>query len=82
MLDTRCYPVESPDAIYPSDLSRGIPVMKYTENNLTAAVAHDAGDYRTVVMGFPFESVVGVRAKASLMRCVLEYLCPKQVKNN
>lgn len=82
MLDTRCYPVESPDAIYPSDLYRGIPVMKYTENNLTAAVAHDAGDYRTVVMGFPFESVVGVRAKASLMRCVLEYLCPKQVKNN
>ena len=82
MLDTRCYPVESPDAIYPSDHSRGIPVMKYTENNLTAAVAHDAGDYRTVVMGFPFESVVGVRAKASLMRCVLEYLCPKQVKNN
>lgn len=77
-LNEDCYVVESPDSFYPSDPSRGATIMRYGENNLIAATAFDAGAYRTVVLGFPFETIVGEASKASLMRQILKFFTEKQ----
>ena len=55
-LNSECYAVESPDAIEPS-VPEACTVMRYEENNLSAAVAYAGSDYRTFVMGVPFETL-------------------------
>lgn len=50
-----CYPVESPDGIEPSG-ENSWTFMRYTDNNLSAAIAHD-GPYKTCVLGFPIEAI-------------------------
>ena len=47
------YPVTSPDCILP--MSPAFPVMTYATGNASAAVAYQGSDYRTFIMGFPFE---------------------------
>ncbi|MDO5036197.1 MAG: xanthan lyase [Porphyromonas sp.] len=53
-LSPTMYRVESPDAIEP--MSGAVTIMRYSENNLSAAVAYEAG-FRSVVLGFPLESI-------------------------
>ncbi len=72
-LNDKTYAVESPDAIRASD-SRGFTWMRYGENGLPAAIASDRGNYRTVVMGFPLETVTTVQERTSLMSRIMEYL--------
>ncbi len=72
-LNDKTYAVESPDAIRASD-SRGFTWMRYGENVLPAAIASDRGNYRTVVMGFPLETVTTVQERTSLMSRIMEYL--------
>ena len=81
------YAVESPDALTPS-ATDAVPVIIYDENSLTAATAmvrteakpsdsHSAAaptTYRTVVIGFPFESIDGAENRAVLMRSLLDFL--------
>lgn len=74
-----CYVVESPDSFYPSDDKRGCTFMRYTENNLIGGTALNAGGYRTVVIGFPFETIHGGDARASLMKQVLDFLDNRQM---
>lgn len=68
-----CYAVESPDSFYPADDKKGATIMRYTENNLIAGTAFDNYAYRTVVIGFPFETVKTDAARAGLMRQVLDF---------
>lgn len=72
-LNDKFYAVESPDAIKASD-SNGFTWMRYSENNLPAAIASDRGGYRTVVMGFPLETVDTAAGRASLMERIARYL--------
>ncbi len=72
-LNDRQYAVESPDAVRASD-DRGFTWMRYGENGLPAAIASDRGGYRTVVMGFPLETVTTVQERTSLMSRIMEYL--------
>ena len=72
-LNDKQYAVESPDAIRASD-DRGFTWMRYGENGLPAAIASDRGNYRTVVMGFPLESVTTAQERRSLMSRIMEYL--------
>lgn len=65
------YVVESPDAIEPT--SGGVTFMRYGENNLSAATAYDAG-FRSVVLGFPLESIEEERDLAQLMSELLRFL--------
>jgi len=71
--DADCYAVESPDSFYASDKKRGCTIMRYGENNLVAGTAFDAGAYRTVVLGFPFETVSDASARESLMKQILTF---------
>ena len=67
------YSVESPDGILPSG-KNGITILKYTDNNMSAAVASDMGTYRSVVAGFPLETVEDATVRNLLMKNVLNYL--------
>ena len=75
-LNSECYVVESPDSFYPAD-ERGATIMRYSENNLIAGTATDFGTYRTVVIGFPFETIAGASPRASLMKQVLNFITKK-----
>ena len=72
-LNDKTYAVESPDAIRASD-DRGFTWLRYGENGLPAAIASDRGNYRTVVMGFPLETVTTSQERTSLMTRIMEYL--------
>lgn len=72
-LNADCYAVESPDSFYPADDDKGATIMRYSENNLIAGTAYDAGAYRTVVIGFPFETIDAADARISLMTQILNF---------
>jgi len=74
-LNDKIYAVESPDAIRASD-DHGFTWMRYGENGLPAAIASDRGNYRTVVVGFPLETVTTVQERTSLMSRIMEFLKP------
>jgi hypothetical protein len=48
--------------------------MRYGENGLPAAIASERGGYRTVVMGFPLETVTTAQERTSLMSRIMDYL--------
>lgn len=72
-LSPECYAVESPDSFYPADTAKGATFMRYTENNLVAGTVFDNGNYRTAVMGFPFETIKDAGSRAHLMKQVLDF---------
>ena len=57
----------------PAD-DRGQTYMRYGENNKPAAVAVDCGTYRTVVMGFPLETVVEPGLRDAIVGDVMRFL--------
>ncbi len=71
-VDPAIYAVEAPDAIEPAD-STGATVLRYTENNMSAAVA-SRGACPAVVFGFPFETILTREDRDAVMRAVLRYL--------
>ena len=66
------YPVTSPDCILP--MSPAFPVMTYAIGNTPAAVAYQGSDYRTFVMGFPFESIREETSRNVIMASILRFL--------
>ena len=54
-LDAPVYAVESPDAINPAG-EGAYTIFRYPENNISAGVAYQ-GAYKTVVLGFPVETL-------------------------
>ncbi|MCC8118816.1 MAG: xanthan lyase [Bacteroidales bacterium] len=73
-LNPDMYAVESPDSFYAPDKAKGATIMRYTENNLVAGTAYNPGRYRTVVLGFPFESIRQADGRNLLMRQILKFL--------
>ncbi len=72
-LNEDCYVVESPDSFYPANENRGCTFMRYTENNYVAGIAVDFDTYRTVIMGFPFETIKTAEQRATLMHQILNF---------
>ena len=70
--DPDVYAAEAPDAIEPAD-STGATVLRYAENNMSAAVA-SRGACPRVVFGFPFETIRSRDERDAVMRAVLRYL--------
>ena len=73
--DSTIYRVESPDAIEPIN-QQGHTVMRYSENNLSAAVA-TKGTYNTYILGVPFESILSKSCRDTLMNKILTLLLEK-----
>ncbi len=71
-LNDKTYAVESPDAIKASD-NRGSTWLRYSENNIPAGIVSDRGNYRTVVMGFPFEVITSEQQRDSMMADIIRW---------
>lgn len=65
------YSVEAPDAIEPSGIG-AVCAFRYSENNTSAGVAFN-GNYKTVALGFPFETIVSEKNRNHLMEQILNY---------
>ncbi len=70
-LNEDCYVVESPDGIVPA-CEEAYTAMRYAENNISAAVAYD-GEYKTFVMGVPFETLRTASEREELMKSILDF---------
>lgn len=75
-MNPEVYAVESPDAIEPVD-DHGYTFMRYSENNLSAGVAYE-GNYKTCILGLPFESIINAKSRDEIMKSVLDFLMPKE----
>ncbi len=74
-LNEKQYVVESPDAIEPAN-NAAFTIMRYSENNLSAGVAYK-GDYKTCILGFPFESIRCEGEREDLMKQILTFFFEK-----
>lgn len=75
-LNTEMYVVESPDAVEP--VGEGShTVMRYAENNLSAAIASSAQGYKTMVLGFPIETIEGEVSRTEMMKNILDFMFEK-----
>lgn len=65
------YSVEAPDAIEP--FGKGaLCSFRYFENNSSAGVSY-SGNYRTVILGFPFETITDEDKRNLLMKEILNF---------
>lgn len=71
-LNSVSYAVESPDAVEPVG-ENSYTIFRYTENNLSAGVAY-SGNYKTCVLGFPFEVVKDETERDNLMKSILSFI--------
>ena len=65
----KTYAVPSPDCILPS--GNAYSAFVYTPGNYGAGIAYKGSDYRTFVLGFPFESIEGTEQRARVMKAAL-----------
>ena len=70
------YAVEAPDAIEPSG-KNGVTAFRYKENNAGAGTIY-MGEYKTVILGFPFETIISNNERDALMKDILDFF----IKNN
>ena len=71
--DPKIYGAENPDGIEPAKGSGALTVMRYAENNISAAVAWNGEKYNTMVLGFPFECVKTENERNLLMKRILNF---------
>lgn len=74
---SRIYRVESPDGIAPAQVSvKGASsgsFLRYRDTRIPAGTWLDKGTYRSIAIGFPFETVTDEEARNGLMKTVLEF---------
>ena len=71
------YGIESPGCISPYGKGAFI-AMRYVTNNQPAAVGYKGAEYRTMIMGFPFEAIHESEERDALMRGILNFLSEKE----
>lgn len=74
MPNKNSYAVATPDCIVPVDTS--FSVFTYAPNNQSAGIAYK-GNYRTFVLGFPFESIQSESDRATVMAGILGFFTQK-----
>jgi hypothetical protein len=70
-LNDSIYKVEAPDEL--GEINGSEILLRYSENNFSSAVGYQ-DPYRVVVFGFPFETILGEKQRALIMKSVLNYL--------
>jgi hypothetical protein len=65
------YSVEAPDAIEPAGKG-AISAFRYSETNASAGVLY-TGTYKTLILGFPFETISSENERNLLMKQILNY---------
>lgn len=72
MLNDKAYAVTSSDIIVPD--KNAFTTMVYSSSRQSAAVAYDGNDYKSIAMGFPFESIDNSEDRHKIMGAVLRFL--------
>lgn len=72
-LNSTIYCVENPDGIQPVD-KFGATFLKYSDNEVPAAVAFTGKNYKTVSFGFPLETVKDHEIRDILFEKTLEFI--------
>lgn len=67
------YRVDAPDAIKPVG-NNAKTWLRYTENEFSAGVYSEANNYKSVVLGFPFETILGQEERQNFMKEILTKL--------
>lgn len=80
VLNSESYVVESPDGIEPAGPDSHT-IFRYSENNLSAGISY-AGNYKTCILGFPFESIKTQDERNKLMINILNFINFKKNYNN
>ena len=70
-LNDKIYAVTAPDAIRGINGSKTI--LRYNENQFSAGTGYK-GNYGTVVLGFPFETIAGQKTRNTIMKSILHFL--------
>jgi len=65
------YKVESPDALDPIP-GVSSTLLRYSDNHFSVGIYYN-GNYKTVVLGFPFETIINQRERDALMKTVLSF---------
>lgn len=71
-LNEKQYIVESPDGISPVK-NESYTIMRYCENNISAAIAYKGNKYKTIIMAFPFESIIDKNQRENLMTDIMNF---------
>lgn len=66
------YKVESPDGIEPADSSNAKTIFRYSQNNVSAGVGYK-GNYSTVILGYPFETIIEEKTRDQLMKSIFNF---------
>lgn len=69
------YAVTAPDCIVP--VAPAFPIFTYARGNQSAGIAYKGADYRTFILGFPFESIQSETDRASIMAGILGFFTQK-----
>ena len=73
----KSYWVEAPDALSPS-IPEAYSIFRYTDGNKSAGVAYRGKDYKTVVLGFPIETIMDVIERNRLIKNILIFFTSSQ----
>lgn len=68
-VNEKSYAVPAPDCLLPTQ--GAYSTFVYTPGNYGAGIAYKGTDYRTFVLGFPFESIDGATERARVMKAAL-----------
>ncbi|MDR0421227.1 MAG: xanthan lyase [Prevotellaceae bacterium] len=77
ILNQQSYVVEAPDGIEPVG-NAASTIMRYSENNISAGIAYSNNNYKTCVLGFPFEAIKSYVERADLMQKILEFFTKQE----
>ena len=70
-INERTYAVHAPDCILPT--GGAYSTFVYTPGNYGAGIAYKGTDYRTFILGFPLESINGVKERGNIMKTILGF---------
>mgnify|MGYP000403956231 CR=1 FL=1 len=73
-INEQTYPVPAPDCLTP--IAPAYSAFVYNPGSYSAGIAYK-GKYRTFVLGFPFESIQGVKERARVMSAILGFFGSK-----
>lgn len=74
--NAQSYAAENPDGIEPSK-EQSYTFMRYDDTNVSAAVAYPGKDYRSVVLGFPIETLKTEAERDALIKELVHFLMNK-----
>ena len=66
------YAIHQADCLIPDD--NAFPTLIYSHNSMSAAVAYPGKDFRTISLGFPFESIKYESDREKIMTAFLSFL--------